>query len=47
MDPQYKPEQIENSAQKFWEENASFKAIEALVTMDGPGPPGFTVVRPA
>ncbi|MGD8956990.1 MAG: leucine--tRNA ligase, partial [Chromatiaceae bacterium] len=28
MDPQYKPEQIENSAQKFWEENASFKAGE-------------------
>ena len=28
MDPQYKPEQIENAAQKFWEANASFKAIE-------------------
>jgi leucyl-tRNA synthetase len=28
MDPLYRPEQIENSAQKFWEENASFKAIE-------------------
>ena len=28
MDPQYKPEQIENSAQKFWEENASFTATE-------------------
>ena len=28
MDPQYKPEQIENQAQVFWEENASFKATE-------------------
>jgi len=28
MDPQYKPEQIENTAQQFWEEHASFKAVE-------------------
>jgi len=28
MDPQYKPEQIENAAQRFWKEQASFKAIE-------------------
>jgi len=28
MDPQYKPEQIENAAQKFWEDNACFKAVE-------------------
>ena len=28
MDPQYNPEQIENDAQRFWEESASFRAIE-------------------
>ena len=28
MDPQYKPEQIENTVQKFWEENAYFRAVE-------------------
>jgi len=28
MDPQYNPEQIENAAQKFWEDNACFKAVE-------------------
>ncbi|MCG6966629.1 MAG: leucine--tRNA ligase [Chromatiaceae bacterium] len=28
MDPQYEPEQIENAAQRFWEEHASFKAVE-------------------
>jgi len=28
MDPQYKPEHIENDAQRFWEEHASFKATE-------------------
>ncbi|MGB5564238.1 MAG: leucine--tRNA ligase [Sedimenticolaceae bacterium] len=28
MDPQYKPEQIENTAQKSWEESACFKAVE-------------------
>ena len=28
MDQQYKPEQIENEAQRFWEENGTFKASE-------------------
>ena len=28
MDPQYTPEQIENAAQVFWEQNASFRADE-------------------
>ena len=28
MDPQYKPEQIENVAQKLWEDKAYFKATE-------------------
>ena len=28
MDPQYKPEQIENQAQAFWQENNSFRATE-------------------
>jgi leucyl-tRNA synthetase len=28
MDPQYKPELIENEAQRYWEDNASFKAVE-------------------
>jgi leucyl-tRNA synthetase len=28
MDPQYRPEQIENAAQSFWEENGSFTATE-------------------
>ena len=28
MDPQYSPEQTENAAQKFWEDNACFKAVE-------------------
>jgi len=28
MDPQYKPEQIENAVQKFWEDNAYFRAVE-------------------
>ncbi|MCB1790885.1 MAG: leucine--tRNA ligase [Gammaproteobacteria bacterium] len=28
MDPQYKPEQIENDAQRFWEQNTSFRATE-------------------
>ena len=28
MDAQYRPEQIENQAQAFWEENASFRAVE-------------------
>lgn len=28
MDPQYTPEQIENAAQRFWQDNASFKATE-------------------
>ncbi|WP_078117908.1 leucine--tRNA ligase [Thiosocius teredinicola] len=30
MDPQYKPEQIENAAQQYWQDNASFKASEDL-----------------
>ncbi|MCB1725454.1 MAG: leucine--tRNA ligase [Chromatiaceae bacterium] len=28
MDPQYKPEQIENAAQAYWEQNGSFRAVE-------------------
>jgi len=28
MDPQYKPEQIENKIQGFWEDNAYFRAVE-------------------
>ena len=28
MDPQYKPEQIENAVQEFWEDNAYFRAVE-------------------
>ena len=28
MDPQYTPEQIENMAQSYWDDNASFRATE-------------------